>query len=82
MTNTPSYRVTAGELRQFIDRLERLEESRKAIAEDQKEVMDEASARGYDTKAIRKILAMRKRHAEDLAEEEAVLEIYKQALGM
>ncbi len=77
-----SYRVTAGELRQFVERIERLEAEKKDIADQQKEVMAEAKARGYDTKVMRKLVALRKRDADDIAEEEAVLEMYKQALGM
>lgn len=77
-----SYRVTADELRQFIERYERLEAEKKDIAEQQKEVMAEAKGRGYDTKVLRKLVAMRRRDREDLAEEEAVLELYKEALGM
>ena len=77
-----SYRVTADELRQFIERYERLEAEKKDIADQQKEVMAEAKGRGYDTKVLRKVVAMRKRDASDLAEEEAVLELYKEALGM
>lgn len=77
-----SYRVTADELRQFIERFERLEAEKKDIAEQQKEVMAEAKARGYDTAVMRKLIALRKRDTDDIAEEEAVLEMYKQALGM
>lgn len=77
-----SYRVTADELRQFIERYERLEAEKKDIAEQQKEVMAEAKGRGYDVKVLRKLVAMRKRDRDDLAEEEAVLELYKEALGM
>ncbi len=77
-----SYRVTADELRQFIERYERLEAEKKDIADQQKEVMAEAKGRGYDTRILRKLVAMRKRDREDLAEEEAVLEMYKEALGM
>ena len=77
-----NYRVTAGELRQFIERMERLEAEKKDIAEQQKEVMAEAKARGYDTKVMRKVIALRKRDKDDIAEEEAVLEMYKEALGM
>lgn len=77
-----NYRVTAGELRQFVERFERLDAEKKDIAEQQKEVMAEAKARGYDTKVIRKIIALRKRDEDDIAEEEAVLEMYKEALGM
>ena len=82
-TSTPSsYRVTADELRQFIERFERLEAEKKDISEQQKEVMAEAKARGYDTKVLRKVVALRKRDADDIAEEEAMLEMYKKALGM
>ncbi len=77
-----SYRVTAGELRQFIERIERLDAEKKDLAEQQKEVMAEAKARGYDTKIIRKVVALRKRDADDIAEEEAMLHMYKEALGM
>ena len=85
MDETPTeanYRVTADELRQFIERYERLEQEKKDLAEHQKEVMSEAKARGYDTKVMRKIIALRKRDKDDIAEEEAVLELYKEALGM
>ncbi len=77
-----TYRVTADELRQFIERIERLDAEKKDIADQQKEVMAEAKGRGYDTKVMRKVIAMRKRDKDDLAEEEAVLEMYKEALGM
>ena len=77
-----SYRVTANELRQFVERIERLDSEKKDLAEQQKEVMAEAKARGYDTKVMRKVIALRKRDADDIAEEEAVLEMYKEALGM
>ena len=74
--------VAAQELRQFIERLERLDAEKKDIAESQKEVMAEAKGRGYDTKVLRKVIAIRKRDANDLAEEEAVLDMYMSALGM
>lgn len=77
-----SYRVTASELRQFVERLERLEMEKKDIADAQKEVMAEAKGQGYDTKVIRKVIALRKRSKDDISEEEAVLEMYKEALGM
>ncbi|MCO8146400.1 DUF2312 domain-containing protein [Rhodovulum tesquicola] len=77
-----SYHVTADELRQFIERYERLEAEKKDIADQQKEVMAEAKGRGYDTKVMRKIVALRKRDRDEIAEEEAMLELYKQALGM
>ncbi len=77
-----TYSVTAEELRQFIERYEHLEAEKKDIADQQKEVMAEAKGRGYDTRALRKIVAIRKRKPDDIAEEEAVLEVYKAALGM
>ena len=77
-----AYAVTADELRQFIERYERLDAEKADIADQQKEVMAEAKGRGYDTAVMRKIIAMRKRDKDDLAEEEAILEMYKSALGM
>lgn len=77
-----AYRVTADELRQFIERFEWLETEKKDIADQQKEVMAEAKGRGYDTKIIRKVVALRKRDADDIAEEQAVLDLYTEALGM
>ncbi|PJE31381.1 Uncharacterized conserved protein, UPF0335 family [Pseudooceanicola antarcticus] len=77
-----NYRVTAGELRAFVERYERLEAEKKDIADQQKEVMAEAKGRGYDVKVLRKIVALRKREPNDIAEEEAVLDMYKEALGM
>ena len=77
-----SYRVTADELRQFIERIERLDAEKKDLAEQQKEVMAEAKGRGYDTKVMRKLITMRRRDKDDIAEEEALLEMYKEALGM
>ena len=76
------YRVTAGELRQFVERYERLESERRDLADQMKEVMAEARARGYDVKVLKKLIALRKRDSQELSEEEAILELYKQALGM
>lgn len=81
-TQSDSYKVTAGELRQFVERIERLESEKKDIAEQIKEVYSEIKGRGYDTKAIRTIVSLRKRDKDDIAEQEAVLEMYKEALGM
>ncbi|ANB36219.1 hypothetical protein A6024_14350 [Rhodovulum sulfidophilum] len=77
-----TYRVVADELRGFIERFETLAEEKAAIGDQQKAVMAEAKARGYDTKALRRLIALRKRHADDIAEEEAVLQLYREALGM
>ncbi|MGX9855800.1 DUF2312 domain-containing protein [Limimaricola variabilis] len=74
--------AAAAELRQFIERVEHLEAEKKDIAEQIKEVMAEAKGRGYDTKILRKVIVLRKREPDDIAEEEAVLDMYKAALGM
>ena len=77
-----SYRVTGDELRKFIERIERLDAEQSDLIEQQKEVMAEAKGRGYDTRVMRKLISMRKRDQADIAEEEAILDMYKQALGM
>ena len=77
-----TYSVTADELRQFIDRIEHLDAEKADLAEQAKEVMAEAKGRGYDTKVLRKVIALRKRKPDDIAEEEAIIEMYKAALGM
>ena len=77
-----AFRVTAAALRQFVERFERLEAEKKDIADQQKEVMAEAKARGYDVKILRKVIALRKRDRADVAEEEAVLQLYRDALGV
>ena len=77
-----AYNVTADELRQFIERFEQLESEKKDVTEQQKELMAEAKGRGYDTKVMKKVIALRKRKPDEIAEEEAVLDMYKGALGM
>lgn len=77
-----AYSVVAGELRQFIEQYESLDAEKKDVANQQKELMAEAKARGYDTKVMRKIVALRKRDKDDVAEENAILEMYGSALGM
>ena len=81
-TGEGSYRVAASELRAFVERIERLDAEKKDLAEQQKEVMAEAKGRGYDTKVLRKVVALRKKDPAEVSEEEAVMEIYKEALGM
>jgi uncharacterized protein (UPF0335 family) len=76
------YRVTAGELRQFVERYERLEAERRDLADQMKEVLAEARGRGYDVRVLRKLIALRKRDSAEVSEEEALLELYRQALGM
>ncbi len=82
MSDDATYKVTADELRQFIEQYEHLDAEKRDIAEQQKEIMSEAKGRGYDTRVLRKIIALRKRDRDDLAEEEAILDLYKAALGM
>ena len=77
-----SHRVAADELRQFVERFENLEIEKRNITDQQKEVMAEAKSRGYDTKIMRKLVVLRKRDLQDLAEEEAILSMYRAALGM
>ena len=79
---TDAYNVTPDELRQFVERFEQLESEKKDVTEQQKELMAEAKGRGYDTKVMKKVIALRKRKPDDIAEEEAVLDMYKSALGM
>lgn len=74
--------VAADELRLLIERVERLEEEKKGISDDISDVYAEAKGRGYDKTAIRKILAIRRKKKEEYQEEEAILEVYMQALGM
>lgn len=82
MDQKDQYQVTADELRQFVERIEHLEQEKKDIAEQIKEVYAESKGRGYDSKALRSIVSLRKKDRDQLAEEEAVLDMYKQALGM
>ena len=79
---TDAYSVTADELRQFIERYEQLEAEKADVAEQQKELMAEAKGRGYNTKVMRKVIALRKRKPDEIAEEEAIMEMYRSALGM
>ena len=74
--------IAADELRLLIERIERLEEEKKAIADDVKDVYGEAKSRGYDTKTIRAIIRLRKMETHDRQEAEAMMETYMQALGM
>ena len=77
-----AYNVTADELRQFIERYEQLEAEKKDVMEQQKELMAEAKGRGYDTAIMKQVIALRKREPDEVAENEAVLDMYKAALGM
>ena len=74
--------VAAEELKQFVERIERLEEEKAGLAGDIKDVFAEMKGRGFDTKAVRSILRIRKKDHAERQEEEAMLELYMQALGM
>jgi len=74
--------IAADELRLLIERIERLEEEKKAIADDVKDVYGEAKARGYDAKIMRQIVRLRKMETHDRQEMEAILDTYKAALGL
>jgi uncharacterized protein (UPF0335 family) len=71
-----------GQLRSLVERIERLEEDKKTIADDIKEVFAEVKANGYDVNILRKVLALRKKDASDRQEEEALIDVYLAALGM
>jgi uncharacterized protein (UPF0335 family) len=74
--------IARDQLKAFVERIERLEEEKKTISEDIRDVYAEAKGNGYDTKALRKIVALRKKDQRERQEEEAILELYMQALGM
>ena len=78
----PTESVAADQLKSFIERIERLEEEKAGLAGDIKEIYAEAKGTGFDTKAMRKIIAMRKKDFAERREEEAILDLYMQALGM
>ena len=74
--------VARDQLRAFVERIERLEEEKKSIADDIKDVYGEAKAMGYDAKVMRKVVAIRKQDQNERLEHEAILDTYLHALGM
>ena len=74
--------VNAGHLKAFIERIERLEEEKKAIADDIKDVYAEAKGTGFDVKVLRKIVSIRRQDTDKRREEEEILDLYLAALGM
>ena len=74
--------ISAGQLRQFIERIERLEEEKAMRAEDIREVYAEAKANGFDAKIMRQVIKLRKMDQSELAEHEEILDLYRHALGM
>lgn len=77
-----SQTVAAGQLRAFIERIERLEEEKKTIADDIKDVYAEMKGTGFDVKAVRQLVRLRKQDQAERQEAEAILDLYKAALGM
>jgi uncharacterized protein (UPF0335 family) len=78
----PATRFAKDHLKAFVDRIERLEEEKKAIADDIRDVYAEAKGTGFDVKALRTIVRMRKQDVNERREQEAILETYMHALGM
>jgi len=78
----PATRFAKDQPRAIVERIERLEEEKKAIADDIKDVYAEAKGNGYDVKALRTIIRLRKQDPNERAEAETILETYMQALGM
>jgi uncharacterized protein (UPF0335 family) len=74
--------VAAGQLRSFIERIERLEEERKGLSDDIRDVFAEAKGNGFDTKVMRQVIRLRKKEPAERQEEEAILDLYMHALGM
>lgn len=74
--------VSDDQLRLFIERIERLEEEKKGLADDARDVYSEAKSVGYDTKIMRQIVRLRKMSHQDRQEMEAILDLYKSALGL
>jgi uncharacterized protein (UPF0335 family) len=80
--NLASHRFAKDQLKAFVERIEKLEEEKKAIADDIRDVYGEAKANGFDVKALRAIIRMRKQEPHEREEQEAILETYMHALGM
>jgi uncharacterized protein (UPF0335 family) len=78
----PATRFAKDHLKAFVERIERLEEEKKTIADDIRDVYAEAKSTGFDVRALRAIVRLRKQDAEDRREQEAILETYMHALGM
>jgi uncharacterized protein (UPF0335 family) len=74
--------VAQDQLRAFVERIERMEEEKKAIADDIKEIYAEAKGNGFDTKVLRQVIRIRKQDRNERLEQEAILELYMSALGM
>jgi uncharacterized protein (UPF0335 family) len=82
VNEAPATRFAKDQLKAIIERVERLEEEKKAIADDIRDVYAEAKGNGFDTKALRTVVRLRKQDKQEREEQEAILETYLQALGM
>ena len=81
MTDAP-HGIARDQLRQFVERIERMEEEKKTIADDIRDIYAEAKSMGFDTKILRKVIALRKKDEQERTEEEMILDTYMHALGM
>lgn len=79
---TDQHAVTADELRQFIERFEQLDAEKRDVADQQKDLMTELKGRGYDAKAFKEVIRLRKMKPDQRAEFEAVVDLYRQAAGV
>jgi uncharacterized protein (UPF0335 family) len=82
VNEAPATRFAMDQLKAIIERVERLEEEKKAIADDIRDVYAEAKGNGFDTKALRTVVRLRKQDKQEREEQEAILDTYLQALGM
>jgi uncharacterized protein (UPF0335 family) len=80
--DSPATRFAKDHLKAFVERIERLEEEKKALADDVRDVYSEAKANGFDTKALRAVVRLRKQDVDERKEQEAILDTYLHALGM
>lgn len=82
ITTEAAQTIAVGQLRSFIERIERLEEEKKTIGDDIKEIYAELKGSGFDSKAVRTIIRLRKKEEHERQEEEAMIQLYKDALGI
>lgn len=82
MSNTDSGAVAADQLRAFVERVERLEQEKKSLSDDIRDVYGEAKANGFDVKILRQVIQLRKQDADERHEQETILDLYLSALGM
>ena len=81
-TDTKTGGIAADRLRSIVDRIERLEEERKALGSDIRDIYSEAKSAGFDVKVLRQLIRLRKQEPADVEEQETLLDVYRRALGM